>query len=121
MTETTVLRQMLPNNLQTYADSVFLMTKTVNPHTFFERFNAAMQISENIAAAYCAYELYDDVDEWCERRENLVAEKDSMLIDMLNRMYELKRPDLIETVLTDYYCELSPQVEEHIEYLLSES
>lgn len=118
MTETTVLRQMLPNNLQTYADSVFLMTKTVNPHTFFERFASAMSIAENIAAAYCAYELYDDVDEWCERREELANAKDGMLIDMLDRMYELQRPDLIEKVLECYYCELSPRVEEHIEYLL---
>ena len=118
MTETTVLRQMLPNNLQTYADSVFLMTKTVNPQTFFERFEAAMTIAENIAAAYCAYELYDDVDEWCERREKLVDEKDDMIMDMLDRMYDLGRHDLIENVLENYYCELSPQVEEHIEYLL---
>ena len=121
VTETTTLRQMLPNNLQTYADSVFLMTKTVNPHTFFERFDAALTIAENIAAAYCAYELYDDVDEWCERRENLINAKDEMIMDMLDRMYELKRSDLIEKVLEDYYCELSPQVEEHIEYLLNES
>ena len=121
MTERTVLRQMLPNNLQTYADSVFLMTKTVNPNTFFERFDAALTIAENIAAAYCAHELYDDVDEWCERRENLINAKDEMIMDMLDRMYELKRHDLLEKVLKDYYYELSPQVEEHIEYLLNES
>ena len=48
----------------------------------------------------------------------LAAAKDDMLTDMLNRMYELERYDLIEFVLERYYCELSPQVEEHIEYLL---
>ena len=94
---TTALKMTLPNNLQTYADSIFLMTKTVNPCTFFERYDTAMTVAENIAAAYCACEMYDDVDEWCERKEKLSAAKDDMLIDMLNRMYELKRYDLIES------------------------
>ena len=62
--ETTIFKTALPNNLQTYADSVFLMSKTVNPVTFFERFDAAMAIAENIAAAYCACEMYDDLNEW---------------------------------------------------------
>ena len=118
--ETTALRTALPANLQTYADSVFLMTKTVNPVTFFERYETAITIAENIAAAYCACEMYDDVDEWCERKERLQSAKDDMLTEMLDRMYELKRHDLIEYVLESYYCELSPQVEEHIEYLLNE-
>lgn len=121
MTEILTLKTMLPQNLTTFSDSVSLMTRTVTPQTFFERFYAACEIAENIAAAYCAYEMYEDVDEWCEHREQLMAAKNDLIIDLANRLYETARIDTLHELCTKYAYELSPDVEKHIEYLLKDN
>ncbi len=120
MIQNTALRTTLPENLMIFSDSVSIMEKTITPKTFFERYNAAVDISESIAAAYCACQLYDDVDDWCERREKLIAEKDDYIIDFANRLYETGRLDALFEICTKYSYELSENAEKHVEYLLQD-
>lgn len=120
MIQNTTLRTMLPENLMIFSDSVSIMEKTITPKTFFERYNAAVDIAESIAAAYCVCQLYDDVDDWCERREKLIAEKDDYIIDFANRLYETGRIDALFEVCTKYSYELSENAEKHVEYLLKD-
>lgn len=121
MLQNTALRTMLPENLMIFSDSISIMERTITPKTFFERYNAAVDIAESIAAAYCVCQLYDDVDDWCERREKLVAQKDDYIIDFANRLYETGRLDSLYEVCAKYSYELGPCAEQHIEYLLSET
>ena len=114
----TALKTMLPENLLIFSDSISIMEKTITPKTFFERYNAAVDVAESIAAAYCIGEMYDDVDDWCERREKLIAQKDDYIIDFANRLYETGRIDALYEVCTKYSYELSEDTEKHIEYLL---
>lgn len=119
--QNTALRIMLPENLMIFSDSVSIMERTITPKTFFERYNAAVDVAESIAAAYCACELYDDVDDWCERREKLIAQKDDYVVDLANRLYETGRFDDLYQIWTKYSYELSENTEKHIEYLLKDT
>ncbi len=118
MIQNTTLRTTLPENLVIFSDSISIMERTITPKTFFERYHAAVEIAQSIAAAYCACELYDDVDDWCEHREKLIAEKDDYIIDLSNRLYETGRFDALYELCTKYSCELREDTEKHIEYLL---
>ena len=118
--QNTALKTMLPENLLIFSDSVSIMERTITPKTFFERYNTALAIAEDIATAYCISELYDDVDEWCERLEKLIAEKDDYVIDFLNRLYETNKFDDLYEVWTKYSYELSDEAKKHIEYLLED-
>ncbi len=118
--QNTALRTTLSENLLIFSDSVSIMQRTITPKTFFERYNTAVDIAEDIAAAYCISELYDDVDEWCEWREKLVEEKDDYVTDFLNRLYETYKFDALYEVWTKYSYELSEKTQKHIEYLLKD-
>lgn len=118
MIQNTALRTMLPENLVIFSDSISIMERTITPKTFFERYHTAVEIAQSIAAAYCACEFYDDVDDWCEHREKLIAEKDDYIIDLADRLYETGRIDALYELWTKYSCELSEGTEKHIEYLL---
>ncbi len=113
-----VLNDVLTEDLQIFSDSVSLMTRTITPRTFFERYHEAIKIADEVAAAYCAYELYDEVDEWCEKKEKLTASKDDLIVDLANRLYETFRIDALEELLMKYGRELTEDTEKHIEYLL---
>ena len=113
-----VLNDVITEDLQIFSDSVMLMTRTITPQTFFERYHEALKIADEVAAAYCAYELYDEVDEWCEKKEKLMKYKQDLMIDLANRLYETGRFDQLSELTTRYGRELTDQVEEHIEYLM---
>lgn len=113
-----VLNDVITEDLQIFSDSVMLMTRTITPRTFFERYHEALKIADEVAAAYCAYELYDEVDEWCEKKEKLIKHKNDLLIDLANRLYETGRMDELTELSTRYGAELTEETENHIEYLL---
>ena len=113
-----VLNDVITEDLQIFSDSVMLMTRTITPQTFFERYHEALKIADEVAAAYCAYELYDEVDEWCEKKEKLMKHKSDLMIDLANRLYETNRHDALTELATRYYAELTDEAENHIEYLL---
>ena len=113
-----VLNDVITEDLQIFSDSVSLMTRTITPRTFFERYHEALKIADEVAAAYCAYELYDEVDEWCEKKEKLIKHKQDLMIDLANRLYETGRIDQLTELAARYGCELTEEVENHIEYLI---
>ena len=113
-----VLNDVITEDLQIFSDSVSLMTRTITPRTFFERYHEALKIADEVAATYCAYELYDEVDEWCEKKETLMKNKGDLIIDLANRLYETQRMDELSELTTRYGRELTEEVENHIEYLL---
>ena len=113
-----VLNDVITEDLQIFSDSVSLMTRTITPRTFFERYHEALRIADEVAATYCAYELYDEVDEWCEKKEKLVSAKNDLMIDLANRLYETQRMDELSELTTRYGRELTEEVENHIEYLM---
>lgn len=113
-----VLNDVITEDLQIFSDSVSLMTRTITPRTFFERYHEAIRIADEMAAAYCAYELYDEVDEWCEKKEKLMKHKQDLMIDLANRLYETGRFDQLSELTSCYSVELTDRVEEHIEYLM---
>ena len=113
-----MLTEVITEDLQIFSDSVSLMTRTITPRTFFERYHEALKIADEVAAAYCAHELYDEVDEWCEKKEELMKHKGDLMIDLANRLYETGRMDELSELTTRYGRELTAEVENHIEYLL---